>query len=79
MSAYYDETSLRPNPSKTQVWDFHLRTTEAKRKLQVSWKGSTLDQTDQPKYLGITLDRSLTYRHHCIKTRQKVTRKNNLL
>jgi hypothetical protein len=60
MSAYYDENSLRPNPSKTQVCDFQLRTTEAKRKLHVSWTGSTLEHTDRPKYLGITLDRSLT-------------------
>jgi hypothetical protein len=76
MSAYYDENSLRPNPSKIQVCAFHLPTKEARRKLQVSWNGSTLEHTDQPKYLGITLDRSLTYRHHCIKRRQKViTRK----
>jgi hypothetical protein len=79
MSAYYDENSLRPNPSKTEVCAFHLRTKEVRRKLQVSWNGSTLEHTDQPKYLGITLDRSPTYRHHYIKTRQKVTTRNNLL
>lgn len=29
-------------------------------------------------YLGVTLDRTLTYKKHCVKTRQKVIIKNNL-
>ena len=32
-----------------------------------------------PVYLGITLDRSLTYRNHCMKTRAKLSSRNNLL
>lgn len=30
-------------------------------------------------YLGITLDRSLTYREHCINTKAKINTRNNLL
>ncbi|GJQ66178.1 hypothetical protein Trydic_g4238 [Trypoxylus dichotomus] len=30
-------------------------------------------------YLDVTLDRSLTYKHYCEKTRQKVTASNNIL
>ena len=79
MTAYYLQNSLRPNPSKTQVCAFHLRTKEAKRKLQIVWNGNTLEHTNQPIYLGVTLDRSLTYRQHCIKTRGKVTTRNSIL
>ena len=76
MTAYYLQNSPRPNPSKTQV---HLRTKEAKRKLQIVWNGNTLEHTNQPKYLGVTLNRSLTYRQHCIKTRGKVKTRNSIL
>ena len=50
--------SLRANPDKTQVTAFHLRNREAKRSLQVSWNGVDLENTDTPKYLGVTLDRT---------------------
>ena len=38
-----------------------------------------LDHTNSPVYLGITLDRSRTYRNHCMKTRTKLSSRNNLL
>lgn len=79
MSAYYELNSLKPNPSKTQVCAFHLHTRLANRKLKVAWNGETLEHTNKPVYLGVTLDRSLTYKHHCEKTRQKVAARNNIL
>ena len=48
ITAYYVQNSLRPNPSKTQVCAFHLRTKEAKQKLQIVWNGNTLERTNQP-------------------------------
>lgn len=79
MSKYYKENSLRPNPSKTQVCAFHLHTRSAGRKLRINWEGSALQHEEKPRYLGVTLDRSLTYKHHCLKTKQKVATRNHLL
>lgn len=79
MSNYYKQNSLKPNPTKTQVTAFHLNTRLADKKLNVTWEGQALEHTDKPKYLGVVLDRSLTYKYHCQNTRQKVTSRNNLL
>ena len=79
LGAYYNENHLRPNPAKTQLTAFHLNNRQADRKLNVTWNGTKLDHTHSPVYLGITLDRSLTYRNHCLKTHAKLSSTNNLL
>lgn len=79
MLDYYQANSLKPNPSKTEVSAFLLNTHQANRKLHVRWNGTTLTHTERPTYLGVTLDRSLTYKYHCEKTRQKVAARNNIL
>ena len=79
LTHYYRSNSLRANPDKTQVTAFHLRNREAKRSLQVSWNGMDLENTDTPKYLGVTLDRTLSYKTHIHNTKMKVATRNNLL
>ena len=79
LTHYYRSNSLRANPDKTQVTAFHLRNREAKRSLQVSWNGVALENTDTPKYLGVTLDRTLSYKTHIHNTKLKVATRNNLL
>ena len=79
LGAYHKENHLRPNPAKTQLTAFHLKNRHADRKLNVTWNGTKLDHTNSPVYLSITLDRSLTYRNHCMKTRAKLSSRNNLL
>ena len=79
LGAYYNENHLRPNPAKTQLTAFHLKNHQADRKLNVTWNGTKLDHTHSPVYLGITLDRLLTYRNHCLKTRAKLSSRNTLL
>ena len=79
LTHYYRSNSLRANPHKTQVTAFHLRNREAKRSLQVSWNGVDLENTDTPKYLGVTLDRTLSYKTHIHNTKMKVATRNNLL
>ncbi|KAG7303178.1 hypothetical protein JYU34_011639 [Plutella xylostella] len=76
---YYSQNALRPNPSKTQSCAFHLRNHQANRELDITWEGVKIQHCSSPKYLGVTLDRSLTYKTHCQTTKKKVSSRNNLL
>ncbi|KAI5739706.1 hypothetical protein M8J77_022428 [Diaphorina citri] len=79
MTKFYEANHLKPNPGKTQVCAFHLRNREAKRKLNIVWCGETLENNPTPKYLGVTLDRTLSFKEHCIKLKGKLTTRNNIL
>ena len=79
MSIYYSSNHLKPNPAKTQICCFHLRNRDAKRKLDVTWNGLELDHYPNPIYLGVTLDRTLSFKQHALNTNAKVNTRNNLL
>ena len=81
LAIYYEDNNLTPNPSKSQVCAcaFHLRNRQAKRKLKVSWQEQELEHCSTPKYLGVKLDRTLTFKHHCHDTKKKVCARNNIL
>ena len=79
LTEYYRNNSLRANPDKTQVTAFHQRNREAKRPLKVPWNGVDLENTTHPKYLGVTLDRTLRYKQHIQNTKMKVATRNNIL
>ena len=71
--------SLRADPDKTQVSAFHLRNKEANRSLKVEWNRTKLENTPHPKYLGVTLDCTLSYKEHMHNTMMMVATRNNLL
>ena len=79
ITEYYRNNSLRANPDKTQVTAFHLRNREARRSYKASWNGVVLENTTHPKYLCVTLDRTLGYKPHIQNTKMKVATRNNLL
>ena len=79
LSSYYNANHLRANPSKTQVCAFHLKNMHSNRKLKISWNGTVLEHCDNPVYLGVTLDRSLTFKTHVTKLKGKVSARNTLL
>ena len=79
LTQYYRSNNLRVNPDKPQVTAFHLRNKEAKRTLKVKWNRIDLENTPHPKYLGVTLDRALSYKQHIHNTKMKVATRNNLL
>ena len=58
---------------------FHLNNREAKRELDVNNNGKRLPFCLVPTYLGVKLDRSLTYRHHLEALRKKLTTRVALL
>ena len=79
LTQYYRNNSLRVNLDKTQVTAFHLRNREIKRSLNIARNGVDLENTAYPKYLGVTLDRTLNYKQHILNTKMKVATHNNLL
>ena len=74
----YERNHLHANPAKTQVCSFHLRNREANRPL-IKWSGTPLEHCTHPVYLGVTLDRTLTFKEHIKNTKSKVGSRNNIL
>ena len=75
----YRKNSLRVNYDKMQITAFHLRHRETKRSCKVSWNIVDLENTAQPKYLGVTFNRTLSYKQHIHNTMIKVATRTNLL
>jgi len=74
---YYAENSLIANPDKTQVCSFHLNR-DAYHPLNIMWNGQKLKNCKHPKYHGVTLDHSLTFKKHIQNCKAKVTTRNIL-
>ena len=79
LTEYCAKNHLKPNASKTQVCAFHLRNREANRPLRVTWSGTPLEYHPNLLYLGVKLDRTLSYRSHILSTKAKVNTRNNIL
>ena len=79
LTDYYNRNSLNANPGKTQVCAFHLNNHIAKNRLKIRWNGQDLESNDYPVYLGVTLDRTLSFSEHTKKVKGKVATRNNLL
>ena len=79
LTEYYHQNSLNANPTKTQVCAFHLNNHEANYKLDIKWNGEKLKNDSFPVYLGVTLDRTLSFAEHVRKVKAKVATRNNLL
>ena len=58
---------------------FHLNNREPKRELKVYNNGGLLPFCPTPTYLGVILDRSLTFRHHLVALRKKLSSPVTLL
>ena len=79
LTQYYRSNSLRANPDKTHVTAFDLRNKEANRSLKVEWNRTKLENTTHQKNLGVTLERTLSYKEHTHNAKMKVATRNNLL
>ena len=73
ISAYLQTWRLQLNHTKTVATAFHLNNRETKRELNVYNNGKRLPFHPVPTYLGVKLDRSLTFRHHLEALRKKLT------
>ena len=79
MSCFYAVNHVYANPSKTQLSAFHLRTKDAKCELNCTWEGKKLPYTTTSCYLSVTINRTLSFRHHMGKTKAKFVSRNNIL
>ena len=71
--AYLQTWSLKLSHTKTVMAAFHLNNREAKREIKVYNNGRLLPFCPIPTYLGVKLDRSLTFRHHLVALRKKIS------
>jgi len=70
---YLQTWKLKFSATKTMSAIFHLNNEEAKPELKVNHNNETLPFCSEPKYLEVTLDRSLTYCRHLESLLKKLT------
>ena len=70
---------LKLNSPKTTSTPFHLSNHEAQRQLNICVHGTILPHNPHPRYLGVKLDRQLTYRQHIEGLRGKVMARSNFI
>ena len=73
LSAYLQTWRLKLSHTKTVTAAFHLNNQEAKHELKVYNNGRLLLFCPTPTYLGVKLDRSLTFRHHLVALHRKLS------
>ena len=73
LSVYLQTWRLKLSYTKTMMAAFHLNYQEAKRELKVYNNGRLLPFCPTPTYLGVKLERSLTFRHHLVALRKKLS------
>ena len=64
LSAYLQTWRLKLSHAETVTAAFHLHNRKAKRELKVKNNGKILPFCSVPTYLGVKLERALTYSHH---------------
>jgi hypothetical protein len=65
LNQFFHRWCLQPNPGnpgKTEMCVIHLKTHAANKQLDVMFNGTSIKHVDHPKYLGVTLDRTLTFK-----------------
>lgn len=70
---------LKPNPVEMESIMFHLNNKLTNQKLNINFDGIQVQHNIAPKYLGVNLDRSLTYRTHLERIAQELFTRNNII
>lgn len=64
---YFTKWWIQPNDNKTEVSCFHFNHKLVRIKLDIQFDYTTLTHNRTPKYLGITLDKTLSFKEHLTK------------
>ena len=78
-SAYLQTWRLKLSHTNTVTAAFHLNNREAKCELKAYNNGRLLPFCPTPTYLGVKLDRSLTFHQHLVALRKKLSSRVTLL
>ena len=73
LSAYLQTWRLKLSHAKTVIAAFHLHNREANREIKIKNNGKILSFCPGPAYLGVKLNRALTYRYHLQALRKKLS------
>ena len=79
LSVYLQTWRLKLSHTKMVMAAFHLNNREAKHELKVYNSGRLLPFYPTPTYLGVKLDRSLTFHHHLVALHKKLSSRITLL
>ena len=79
LAAYFHTWRLKLSHTMTVTAAFHLNNRVDKRELKVYNNGRLLPFCPIPTYLGVKLDRSLTFRHHLVALGKKISSSVTLL
>ena len=79
LSVYLQTWRLKLSHTKMVTAAFHLNNREAKHELKVYNNSRLLSFCPTPTYLGVKLDRSLTFCHHLVALRKKLSLRVTLL
>ena len=79
LSMYLETWRFNLSHTMTVTAAFYLNNREAKRELKVYNNDRLLPFRQTPTYLGVKLDRSLTFRHHLVAMRKKISSRVTLL
>ena len=79
LSTWLKQWRLKLSEAKTVSATFQLNNREAKREFNVNISGRRLTCQRTPAYLGVKLDRTLTYRDHLTALRGKVMARTALI
>ena len=71
--AYLRKWRLQLSTSKTVTAAYHLCNRDAERELEVYADHKRLESQQAPKYLGVRLDRTLSFKQHLEDVRAKTT------
>ena len=79
LTKYFRNWRLKLNTTKTVCNVFDLVNHFANYKLQVKTGSQTIQHDPTPKYLGVTLDRTLSFKQHLLNTAAKMAKRISLL
>jgi hypothetical protein len=79
LTQFFHRWCPQPSPGKTEMCVFHQNTHGANKQLDVMFNGTSIKHVDHPKYLGVTLDRTLTFKSHLETAAKKVSSRVNLV
>lgn len=79
LANYYSCWRLRANPAKTESSTFHLSSRDANRTVNIEFCGAPVEYNPTPTYLGVKLNRSMTFNPHLTKLQLKLKTRCNII